>query len=217
MTTPMVVSDSFAQRIDALESEWRKVETSYASLCEQQLRFALTVRNLHDEAKKLDSGQKEAGHYEMLKQRVMQIVKSDSQQIMSRWRTISTYAEVLLPHASSLPAQRDSLYQLAISMKHDAPVDSWIEQGLLRPDMTVREVKALAVPKPHKRKTTAKKDRTVNVQLSFDASYSDVAELLSELLGSDKLVCLQSADALREALKAQLGKTGYKQIERKFV
>jgi len=217
MTTPMVVSDSFIKQIDALSDEWRKVESRYASLCEQQLRFALIVRNLHDEAKKLDSGQREAGHYILLKQRVMEIVKSDSQQIMSRWRTISTYAESLLPHASSLPAQRDSLYQLAVSMKQDAPVDTWIEQGLLRPDMTVREVKALAMPKPQRKKSTAQRDRTVNVQLSFDASYSEVAEILHEVVGVDCLVRLKSHDALREAFKAKLGKTRYKKVERKFV
>jgi hypothetical protein len=217
MTAVVVLNDSFAKQVDALEDEWRKVESRYASLCEQQLRFALTVRNLLDEAKKLDSGSKVAEHYTLLKQRVMEIVRSDSQQIMSRWRTISSYAEALLPHASSLPAQRDSLYQLAVSMKQNAPVNNWIEQGLLRPDMTVREVKALATPKPQRKKSSAAKERTVNVHLSFDASYSEVAELLSEILQAKNLVRVQSGDALREAFKSKLGKAGYQEIEQKFI
>lgn len=210
------VSDDFAKRIDALRDDWMGVESSYASLCEQQLKFAVKVRELHDEAKRLDAGQKEAGHQTMLRLQLAQIIKSDSSQILSRWRTISDYAEVLLPHSSSLPAQRDSLYQLAVSMKQDAPVDSWIEQGLLRPDMTVREVKALARPTPQRKKSTAKQDRTVNVMLSFSDSYSEVANLLEDLLHADTLVRIDSGDALREAFKEKLGKVGYKKVEHKF-
>lgn len=211
-----VIDATFGNRVEALSEDWREVEAAYETLAEKQLRFALSVRRLYEEAKKLD-GVTSKEHMAALRQKVQEIIRSDNKSILSRWNTIAEHAERFLPYVEQLPVQRDSLYALAVSVSKHQPVEEWIEQGLLRSDMTVREVNALTSGKINVRaKSTAKMDRLVNVTLSFSSTYEEVADLLAELVKEDSVVRVNSGDALRETFKSKLGKSGYARVERKF-
>jgi len=212
-----VIDGTFSNRVEALSADWQEVEAAYETLAEKQLRFALRVKIVNDEAQALDKRTSSRAHYDLLKQKIAEIVRSDNKSILSRWNTIAEHAERFLPHADQLPAQRDSLYALAVSISKDKPVDEWIEKGLLRSDMTVREVQALASGIVSSRaKSTAKSDRLINVTLSFSGTYEEVADILAELVNEDSLVQVNSKDALKETFKSKLGKLGYARVERKF-
>ena len=212
-----VIDSTFSNRVEALSADWQEVEAAYETLAEKQLRFALRVKIVNDEAQALDKRTSSRAHYDLLKQKIAEIVRSDNKSILSRWNTIAEHAERFLPHADQLPAQRDSLYALAVSISKDKPVDEWIEKGLLRSDMTVREVRALASGIVSSRaKSTAKSDRLINVTLSFSGTYEEVADILAELVNEYSLVQVNSKDALKETFKSKLGKLGYARVERKF-
>jgi hypothetical protein len=207
---------SFRESVDALSTDWREVEIAYETLAEKQLRFALSVRKVYDQAKALDKKDFTREHTHLLKDKLAEIIRSDNQSILSRWNLIAAHAERFLPHVEQLPAQRDSLYVLARAAKENLPVDDWIRSGMLRPDMTVREVQALATGPTARAKSTATTDRLVNVTLSFDGDYGDVADILAGLLEEDSLIQIRSQDALRETFKSKLGKDGYGRVARKF-
>ena len=213
-----VIDATFSNRVEALGKDWREVETAYETLVEKQLRFSLSVRRIYEEAKSLDKQNSSRTHSAFLKQKLTEIIKSDNKSILSRWNTIAEHAEMFLPHVEQLPVQRDSLYALAVSVSKEEPVEEWIEKGLLRSDMTVREVQALAAGMDTSRAvSTARMDRLVNVTLSFSGSYEEVAEMLKEIVHENSLVQVKSKDALRETFKSKLGKSGYGKVERKFV
>lgn len=212
-----VIDASFSNRVEALGKIWQEVESIYETLVEKQLRFAMSVREIYEEAKLLDKQSVSRTHSTFLKQKLSEIIKSDNKSILSRWNTIAEHAEKFLPHVEQLPAQRDGLYALAVSINKDKPVDEWIEKGLLRSDMSVREVQALAAGiETSRSRSTAKMDRLVNVTLSFSGTYEEIAEILKDILQDDSLIEIKSKDALRETFKSKLGMSNYGKVARKF-
>jgi hypothetical protein len=212
------IASSFESQVMRLHKDWKSLQSAFENLTSRQLQFAQLIKDLWVQAKNLDSNLVTDVHQSFVRDQLRIIVRSDSASILSRWVTIGTEAPKLLPHAASLPSQRDALYETAKAIRQrEGIILKWIEKGQISPESTVREVKALA---SGKKKVTRKQSKTsqslVSVELHLALSYGDSARLLLELVQDAAVVRVKSHTALKESFKEVLGKEKYAPLTTKF-
>jgi hypothetical protein len=216
-STPSVIANldkQFTKRVGTLAKEWQPLQDAYERLVEKKLQFASHLRELWEEAKSLDRND-DGLHQSYLRDSIINLVGTDNKTILSKWITIGSQASSLLPHLQSLPPQRDSLYELAVATKEGKPVNRWVEQGKVTPESSVREVLMLRKKKRPK-VTKAQSERSIEVTLVFNSTYTEVAAALLEIIKSDETVAVRSHHALRESIKEAVGKNGFEAIASKF-
>lgn len=205
----------FQQEIKSLRDEWMDILGANATLAERAIRFGQHFRDLYEKAKDLDGGKIGGIHYEVMRERLADLVQTDNKSIWSKWNKIGEFAPKLLPYADKLPSTRDALYATAHVIEDGKNLKSLIQSQEIRPDGTVREIEALH--KKRKRRKAPQASNTISVTLTFDGAYDDVAHALRELVSAACLLTIRSqGHTLREALKAQL-KEGYEQVAHKFL
>lgn len=219
--TNTAITQTFQTQVARLHKDWESVQTAYENFAERQLRFAEKIKELWTQAKAIDKEQSGNSHQNYIRQTLQEIIKTDNASILSRWVTIGTQAPKLLPLASSLPSQRDALYEAAKAVeKREGSVSKWVERGQISPESTVREVKALfsgAKSQPKPRQSGKKRNTSlVSVELRFKRNYGDTATLLKDLITSSDIVEIKAQPAFVESLKELLGKDGYEKIAKKF-
>ena len=216
-TSALQIDRSFERRVRDLAKEGVAIADSYADLTNRMLGFAAAFKEATDMAAKLDKG--ESGiHHKHLMDELKAAIKTDNLSIWSRWNTIGTHAKTLLEYSGSLPPQRDSLYELALAVKENKPVKKWIEGEKVTAESSVRDLRALRKPKTSSRATNAKRGagqrrRHLNatVTLCF-GSYEEAANVLSNLLVTNKTFEISSHHAFTEALKVTLGQGVFEKI-----
>ena len=208
------VSSGFSRQVAKLAKEGQTLVRAEQMLTERILKFGQDLRGLSEKAKSLD-GADEGAHQAFLRKRLAEVAGTRDKTILSRWNTIGSQAEALLPYAKASPAQRDSLYELALATKQGHPVATWIKQELVSPHTTVRQLAALRKP-PQKKKRKKKVNNRVSVTMLFHGNYGEVAKLLHDLVMAKELFSIQSHPALREALKADLGAGAYEAVKHRF-
>lgn len=210
------INTKFQHAVKALREECKGILDANASLAERTIRFGQHFRELSEQAKQLDGGNKRGIHYAVMREQLADLAQTDNQSIWSKWNKIGEYAPKLLPYADKLPSTRDALYATAHIIEDGKNLKSLIQNQAIRPDGTVREIEALH-KKPTKRKAPTATN-TISVTLTFAGAYDDVARTMRELVTAADLVTIHSpGHTLREALKAQLGKEGYEQVAHKFL
>jgi hypothetical protein len=150
-----IVDDAIKTGIDSLANDWSKLNHAYENFAKKKLQFAKKVSTIWAKAKKLDEKHSSEANKEHLKKELCRIIHSDNKSILSRWVSIGQNADHLLPYADSLPSNRDSLYALSVATRKKQPIKSWISNGRLSSESTVRQV--LALTKTQSRKPSAEK------------------------------------------------------------
>ena len=140
---PPTINAKFQQAVKALRDECKGILDANASLAERTIRFGQRFRDLYEQAKKLDGGKKEGIHYEVMRAQLADLVQTDSPSIWSKWNKIGEFAPKLLPYANKLPSTRDALYATAQIIEDGKSLKSLIQNKDIRPDGTVREIKAI--------------------------------------------------------------------------
>lgn len=185
------VSRNFKREVTQLREAWKPIAKGYADLAKQHLDFAKLIVELWRTAKDLDRGTKKSDHTDYMRQQLQNLVQTDDESILSRWRTIGLYADTLLPVAKHLPSDRDHLYQLATAVKQEKPVRDWIEANKIHPGVSVRDIKTLNTEGIRK-KSTAKATRTQSVTFNFssDVEAKEIVELLRSAFSSDRVATI---------------------------
>ena len=201
------VSSVFEKEVGQLLKRWIPIKEGYAKLAKQHLDFAKLIVELWEKAKVLDRQTGGSLHKDHMRQQLQELVQTDDQSILSRWRTIGTQAEVLLPVAEHLPADRDHLYQLATAAKQAKPIAEWVEQKKIHPTVSVNEIKSLKI-EGVRRKPIAKATRTQSVTFNFslDVEAKEIVETLRSAFESaafesviaDNRVIAECQDSLRQ-------------------
>ncbi len=168
------VSQDFKRQVKRLLDEWKPIKQGYADLAKKQLAFAKLIVELWETARTLDRKSKDDLHKDYMRQQLQELVQTDDQSILSRWRTIGAHADILLPVAKHLPSDRDHLYQLATAVKKEKPIQDWIDEGKVHPSVSVNEIKFLKSEGVRK-KSVAKATRTQSVTFIFSSKFEAAA------------------------------------------
>lgn len=202
------LNPAFTRKVARLASDGRDLARSYADLTERMVRFAEQFYAVWQEAKSLDRT-RNGRHHEHLRGEIAKAVGTTRQDVWSKWNTIGSRAHELLEYKSSLPPQRESLYEVALALGEKKPVDRWVEQNQLTTMSTVRDVSAL---RKGKKRTRHKKSFQASVTLEFQ-TYDDATAVLLQLPWGDDTFRVKSHKAFSEALKAKLDVDGYEKAK----
>jgi hypothetical protein len=185
------VSRDFKNDVKQLLETWKPIKQGYADLAKLHLDFAKLIVKLWHTAQDLDKGTKKTAHVDYMRKQLQELVQTDDQSILSRWRTIGTHADILLPVVKYLPADRDHLYQLATAVKHEKPVSDWVESKKIHPGVSVRDIKMLN-SEGIRKKPSAKATRTRSVTFNFssDVEANEIVELLRSAFSSDRVTAI---------------------------
>jgi hypothetical protein len=211
------ISSSFASKVEKLVLRWEPIRKEYQRLAERHLQFAVMIKDLWLEAKKLDAGSGERTHTNFMRQKLQVLIDTEDETILSRWRTIGKFADKLLPHASQLPSDRDHLYELANAAKDDKPIASWVKSKEIHPGVPVRDIRDLRRGTSRKKSTAADKRRHI-IQIRFvEGTTTDaIASLLQGVMASDLVEQIRSATpGIQSSAKAML-RENFQSIEHKF-
>ena len=211
------VSREFKREVTQLREAWKPIAKGYADLAKQHLDFAKLIVELWRAAKNLDRGTKKTDHADYIRQQLQDLVQTDDESILSRWRTIGLYANTLLPVAKHLPSDRDHLYQLATAVKQEKPVRDWIEAKRIHPGVSVRDIKTLNTEGIRK-KSTAKATRTQSVTFNFssDVEAKEIVELLRSAFLSDRVATISADDRVIAECEATL-RDIFEKLKPKFI
>jgi hypothetical protein len=211
------VSREFKREVTQLREAWKPIAKGYADLAKQHLDFAKLIVGLWQIAKNLDRGTKKTDHADYMRQQLQDLVQTDDESILSRWRTIGLYADTLLPVAKHLPSDRDHLYQLATAVKQEKPVRDWIEAKKIHPGVSVRDIKTLNTEGIRK-KSTAKATRTQSVTFNFssDVEAKEIVELLRSAFSSDRVATISADDRVIAECEATL-RDIFEELKPKFI
>jgi hypothetical protein len=209
------VDTSIRTSVKTLISDWKELNDAYEDFARKKLLFAQRIKQIWDKAKQLDGKLKGEANQNHFREQLAEIIESDNKSILSRWVRIGDNAKELLPYATSLPPQRDAIYELSLALERKKPIQRWIDSGKLSTESTVREVIALARGK--KRSAVAvRKQRNTLVTVEVSGSSADAAKLFSEMLFKTNVISIKSNQAFTSAIKELLGKERVANVEEKL-
>ena len=209
------LNSRFEDSVARLSDEGRALSKAYVDFTKHMLEFASRFYELWERARKLDEDVEYGAHREYLVEQLSDAIGTDNKSIRSRWILIGQYASDLSPLKSSLPPARDSLYEVALAIDSNKPVNSWVEKGALTSNSSVREIRALRKPKGRSSKQSSRniKKRHLNAQVTLCFStYDDAVEILLKLIKGDENFEISSHKAFGEALQAKVGEKAYEEI-----
>ena len=134
---------SFTKKLDLLVRAKDLLVKESAVLAERMIRFAASLSELEEEAKRLDKAFKTKVHTEEFEKHLSVRALGVSPAIRSRWNTIASQAPALLKIHESLPPNRDALYETARALKQDENVSMWVKKQQITPHSTVQEINSL--------------------------------------------------------------------------
>lgn len=217
------IDTSFRREVIELVSEGEEISRISASLTERTLKFASSFKALADKARSLDRTV-DGDHYAFMREQLSKLINTDDKAVRSRWVAIGAQAPKLLPMAESLPASRDTLYQLALAVEAKQPIQKWVEQGKVTSETTFREAQRLRKPpavksdqKPPPIPKSVRQPLPAQVTLSFE-TFTDAAAVLADLMLTAKTDFRVSANkafehALQEALSDE---TAYQEAKKRL-
>jgi hypothetical protein len=215
MPSSYPVDATLKSSVKALISDWKSLNDAYEDFAKRKLIFAQRIKQIWDKAKELDRKQKGEANQNHFREQLAEIIESDNKSILSRWVRIGDHAKALLPYATSLPSQRDAIYELSLALERKKPIQRWIESGKLSTESTVREVIALT---RGKKRTSAsvRKERNTLVTIEISGSSADAAKLLADIIFEKTVVSVRSNQAFNSAIKELLGKEQVSHVEEKL-
>lgn len=140
-----ILGRDFIRKLDTLVKTQNQLIDATSELTERMIRFASSLTELEEEARRLDKANKTKVHVEEFEKQLSYRSLGLSAPIRSRWNTIASQAPALLKLHTSLPATRDALYETARALKQDENVSSWIKKKQITPLSTVQEINNLRV------------------------------------------------------------------------
>jgi hypothetical protein len=209
------IDNTLKTSIKTLVNDWKSLNDAYEDFTRKKLLFAQRIKQIWDMAKELDRKQKGISNQNHFRKQLAEIIESDNQSILSRWVQIGDNAKALLPYATSLPSQRDAIYQLSLALKKKKPIQQWIDSGKLSTESTVREVIALTQGR-RRTSRSVRQERNTLVTLEVSGSSEDAARLLSHIVFEKNVVSIKSNQAFNSALKELLGKGQISRVEAKL-
>lgn len=138
-----ILGRDFVRKLDSLVKTKNQLVDATAELTERMIRFASSLTDLEEEARRLDKANKTKVHLEEFEKQLSYRALGLSAPIRSRWNTIASQAPALLKLHTSLPATRDALYETARALKQDENVSAWIKKKQITPLSTVQEINSL--------------------------------------------------------------------------
>ena len=138
-----ILGRDFVRKLDTLVKTKNQLVDATAELTERMIRFASSLTDLEEEARRLDKANKTKVHLEEFEKQLSYRALGLSAPIRSRWNTIASQAPALLKLHTSLPATRDALYETARALKQDENVSAWIKKKQITPLSTVQEINSL--------------------------------------------------------------------------
>ena len=206
----------FIEKVDDLVEEVANLKVTVRVAAEAMLKFAKRFQELSAKAHELDKNSSTANHAEHLNERLEEAIGTKNRAIHSQWNTIGLAAPKLLGFASSLPAGRESLYQVALAEKDNLPITQWVKDESLTQKSAVRELKALRMGKSRKKKPKHKPRQAI-ITLVF-ATYGEAADVLEEAFKSSVKFKVRASTpvAFKDAMKEKLGRDRYGKQEYRF-
>lgn len=214
MTGTSLVSTELKAGVIELNKRWQELNSAYENFARKKIEFAQEIKRIWEQAQSLDKDSGSEANKNHFRMQLHEIIQSDNKSILSKWVSIGSKAQELLPFANSLPSQRDSLYALSTAINKRKPIKRWIESGKLSSESTVREVMALSSPQKAKR-NAANKQRYITVTFEISGSFKSAAELLSQLVGEEAIISVSSDKAFKSALAQELGKERFDSVSSK--
>lgn len=194
-----VIERDFTRKLDALIKTKNQLVSDTAELTERMIRFASSLTQLEEEAKKLDLAYKTKVHTEEFEKHLSIKALGLSPAIRSRWNTIASQAPTLLKFHTSLPATRDALYETARAIKQEENVSLWVKKKQITPLSTVQEINSLrskgkrtapAKKPPAKNKPTIGKWSGNNKRVKLGISIKELPTNNPELAFHNDLILL---------------------------
>jgi len=216
MSALKTVDSSLKKAVVSLQRDWKSVTSAYENFAGKKIKFAQKVNEIWLQAQELD-GSSDGENINFFREQCQVMIQSTNKTILSKWITIGENADILLPHVKSLPSQRDSLYAISVEasrLKNKNVIETWIKNGQITTDSTVREVDALRVTT--KKKHTGTSARFVTVTLYIDSTYQDSFNLLKSVIQSDKVKKVQSEKSLKSVAINSLDEDAFNKISYKF-
>ena len=196
-----ILGRDFVRKLDSLVKTKNQLVDATAELTERMIRFASSLTDLEEEARRLDKANKTKVHLEEFEKQLSYRALGLSAPIRSRWNTIASQAPALLKLHTSLPATRDALYETARALKQDENVSAWIKKKQITPLSTVQEINSLRAKgkrtPPTQRKSVAtktsvqaKKWKSSNKRVLLGISLKDLPTDKPELAFHNDLMLL---------------------------
>ena len=196
-----ILGRDFVRKLDSLVKTKNQLVDATAELTERMIRFASSLTDLEEEARRLDKANKTKVHLEEFENQLSYRALGLSAPIRSRWNTIASQAPALLKLHTSLPATRDALYETARALKQDENVSAWVKKKQITPLSTVQEINSLRAKgkrtpptqkKPVKAKSSvpAKNWKSSNKRVPLGISLKDLPTDKPELAFHNDLMLL---------------------------
>lgn len=196
-----ILGRDFVRKLDSLVKTKNQLVDATAELAERMIRFASSLTDLEEEARRLDKANKTKVHLEEFEKQLSYRALGLSAPIRSRWNTIASQAPALLKLHTSLPATRDALYETARALKQDENVSAWIKKKQITPLSTVQEINSLRAKgkrtPPNQKKSVAtktsvpaKKWKSSNKRVLLGISLKDLPTDKPELAFHNDLMLL---------------------------
>jgi hypothetical protein len=193
---------NFKDKFSQVKTEWLAVVKASDELATKQLAFAKTVKILFQEAERIDIANGTEENYALVKEKITKLIDSTSESVLSRWRTIGEFGDVLSKYVKNLPGTRDGIYEMALLVKKNKPIAKLIEQGKINSHSTINDIKGLV----NKKKSTAKIDRYYSVTLLINSSEEDIADMFRGFLYEKSVIEIKLPKSVRAVYQTQFGK-----------
>jgi hypothetical protein len=173
-----IIERTFSRKLDLLVKNQDQLMNDTADLTERMIHFASSIKELEEEAIRLDKAGKTKVHQEEIEKKIS-VKGVVSSALRSRWNTIASQAPTLLKYHTSLPATRDALYATARAIKENENISAWVKSKQLTPLSTVKDINNLrskVKKKKSKRKQTisVSKKRKLGKGIPLGISISDL-------------------------------------------
>ena len=214
MARTALVNAELKNGVTQLTKQWRELNSAYENFARKKIEFAQEIARIWSQAQELDRESDSDANQNHFREQLREIIQSDNKSILSKWVSIGSRAQELLPYANSIPPQRDSLYALSTAIDKKKPIQRWIDSGKLSSESTVRDVFSLTSSKK-RTKVSVQKERNVFVTIEFSTDFSQTATLLKDIVQDSSVLSVRSDKAFKSALQEILGRQKYSDIDNK--
>lgn len=210
------INSRFEDSVTKLASDGVAISKAYADVTKRIIDFAKRFHDLWEKSLELDKGSENGAHRNFLRNALSRAIGTDNKSIRSRWIAIGQYAPELSAIRTSLPPLRDSLYEVALAIEAQKPVSKWVDQGILTPQSSVRDIRGLRKTSVKARKFSPRKRHlNARITLCFE-TYEEAANALSTLLLTEPHFELEAHKAFGDAMKAKVPEDAYAQIAKRI-
>ena len=87
--------------VSQLTKQWKELNSAYENFARKKIEFAQEIARIWSQAQELDKESDSEANQNHFREQLREIIQSDNKSILSKWVSIGSRAQELLPYANS--------------------------------------------------------------------------------------------------------------------